>query len=184
MSSGKLFVISGPSGVGKGTLVSEIMKRNPDFWLSISATTRSPRDGEVDGESYIFLTRKDFEDLICENGFCEWAEYSGNLYGTPLEPMKKMMAAGKTVVLEIEVQGAEKVKQSIPDAKLIFIAPPSREVLKERLLMRATESEEAISRRMETALVEIDKSKEYDIVIVNDKLEDAVIEIEEYMRSV
>lgn len=177
MRRGNLFVISGPSGAGKGTLVSRLMEAVPDARLSISATTRKPREGEVDGVHYHFITRDEFMELVDEDGFLEWAEFAGNCYGTPRSFVEQSMAKGAQVILEIEVQGAFQVREKMPDAHLVFIEPPSLEVLEERLRGRGTEDEEAVQRRLATARVELSRKMEYDIRLVNDDLERAVDEL-------
>lgn len=177
MRRGNLFVISGPSGAGKGTLVSRLMEAVPDARLSISATTRKPREGEVDGVHYHFITRAEFMELVDEDGFLEWAEFAGNCYGTPRSFVEQSMAKGAQVILEIEVQGAFQVREKMPDAHLVFIEPPSLEVLEERLRGRGTEDEEAVQRRLATARVELSRKMEYDIRLVNDDLERAVDEL-------
>lgn len=177
MRRGNLFVISGPSGAGKGTLVSRLMEAVPDARLSISATTRKPREGEVDGVHYHFSTHDEFMELVDEDGFLEWAEFAGNCYGTPRSFVEQSMAEGAQVILEIEVQGAFQVREKMPDAHLVFIEPPSLEVLEERLRGRGTEDEEAVLRRLATARVELSRKMEYDIRLVNDDLERAVDEL-------
>lgn len=176
---GRLFVISGSSGVGKGTLIKEFLKRNPDFKLSVSCTTRSPREGEVDGENYFFLSKDEFRACIDRGEFLEWAEFSGNMYGTKRPYVDEKLAQGKNLILEIDTQGALKVKEVMPDAKLIFILPPSFEELEARLRGRHTETEEAIQKRLESTKMEMENSKLFDYQIVNDELEKAVIRLEE-----
>ncbi len=179
---GNLFVISGPSGVGKGTLVAKLADED-DIWVSVSATTRAPRAGEVEGRSYFFMSRDAFLEKVEKGGFIEWAEYSGNCYGTPKDKVDEQLDAGRDVILEIEVQGALQVKELLPDTKLIFIEPPSLEVLEKRLRGRGTESEEAIARRLRTAKVELDEKMKYDYTLVNDDLEEAFQELRSYMES-
>lgn len=176
---GNLYVISGPSGVGKGTLVSKLLEARDDIVLSISATTRSPRPGEVDGKDYLFLTRQQFDDLVASDGFIEWAEYAGNCYGTPIAFVEDQLRAGKNVILEIEVQGAFQVKEKLPDATLIFIEPPSMDELKARIVGRGTESDEVIGSRMRTALLEMERKMEYDIAVMNDDIDSAVRRLSE-----
>lgn len=176
---GGLYVISGPSGVGKGTLVSKLLDMRDDVVLSISATTRSPRPGEVDGKNYFFLTKEKFKDLIDADGFIEWAEYASNFYGTPLDFVEEQLAAGKNVILEIEVQGAFQVKEKLPDATLIFIEPPSMDELERRIIGRGTESEDVIESRMRTARVEMERKMEYDIAVMNDDVDSAVVRLSE-----
>lgn len=179
---GHLFVISGPSGVGKGTLVG-MLKACEGIWVSVSATTRSPREGEEEGRDYFFMTREDFLAKAEAGGFIEWAEYSGNCYGTPADKVEEQLDAGRDVVLEIEVQGALQVKERMPEAKLIFIEPPSMEVLEARLRGRGTETDEAIARRLEAARVELAEKMKYDYTLVNDDLDRAFQELKERMES-
>lgn len=177
MAEGSLYVISGPSGAGKGTLVNRILDEHPDIILSISATTRQPREGEVDGVHYHFMSVDEFEDVIARDGFIEWAQVHSNYYGTPLAPIEQHLAAGDTVLLEIDVQGAFQVLDKLPQAKLVFIAPPSVEELERRLRGRGTETEEVIAQRLANAQGEMEASKDYDFVIVNDDLERATKEL-------
>jgi guanylate kinase len=180
----KLFVISGCSGVGKGTVLKEFMKRNSeDFMLSVSCTTRKPRTGEVDGVNYFFLTKEEFQDCIDKDKFLEHAEFAGNFYGTKKKFIHQKFEEGMNIILEIETQGALQVKQKMPEAILIFIAPPSFEELEHRLRGRNTESEEAIQKRLHEVKIEFERSKHYDYVVVNDDLERAVSEIEEITKK-
>lgn len=172
MIKGKMFVISGPSGVGKGTVVSEMMRRNAEIALSISATTRGKRAGEEEGVNYFFKTEADFLKMIENGGFLEWAQFCGNYYGTPKAPVEKKLSEGKDVILEIELQGAMEVKKNFPESILIFIAPPTLEELVSRIRNRGTEGEEAIALRMETAKKEIQSAKEYDYILVNCSVEE------------
>ena len=183
MRRGNLFVISGPSGAGKGTLVSRVMTAVDDAWLSVSATTRAPREGEVDGIQYYFKTVPEFEAMIEAGAFLEWARFSGNYYGTPRESVVRHMAQHSQVILEIELQGARQVKAALPEAHLIFIEPPSLEVLEARLRGRGTESEDAILRRLETARVEMAAKMEYDMRLVNDDLDAAAAELVAYIEA-
>ena len=170
MRRGNLFVISGPSGAGKGTLVARLVQAVPDAWVSVSATTRAPRKGEIDGVHYQFKTPEQFQQLIDTDGLLEWAEYSSNRYGTPRASVAEHMAAGQQVILEIDVQGAFQIREKVPEAHLIFIEPPSMEVLEARLRGRGTETEEVIEQRLSAAKVELSRKMEYDIQLVNDDL--------------
>lgn len=174
MRTGNLFVISGPSGAGKGTLVARLVEEVPDAWVSVSATTRAPRPGEIDGVHYRFMTTDEFSSLVERDGFLEWAEVHGNYYGTPIDPIRQHMAKGGQVVLEIDVQGALQVRERIPEAHLVFIEPPSLEELERRLRGRGTETEDVIRMRMENAKVELSVKMEYDIRLVNDNLDESV----------
>ncbi|MCI7767549.1 MAG: guanylate kinase [Oscillospiraceae bacterium] len=173
MSKGLLIVVSAPSGCGKGTVLAEVLKRD-NFYYSVSATTRPPRPEDVDGVTYHFLTREKFEELIASGGVLEYAEYCGNYYGTPKKAVEDKLSEGKDVILEIEVQGAMKIKELCPEAVFIFILPPSLETLRERLEKRGTETAEVINKRVAEAKGEIEKSYNYDYVIVNDDLSEAV----------
>lgn len=170
---GLLIVVSGPSGSGKGTVLSKVFAGNQKMFYSVSATTRAPRPGEVNGKHYYFLSREEFEQKIREGGMLEYACYCGNYYGTPRAAVEEKCNAGFDVVLEIEVQGAMQVKKACPDCVTIFIAPPSAEELERRLRGRGTESDEAIRKRLETAENEIKHAKEYDYIVVNDDVETA-----------
>ncbi|MEM8777495.1 MAG: guanylate kinase [Cyanobacteria bacterium P01_G01_bin.49] len=178
MASGKLIVLTGPSGVGKGTLVCALLARNPNLYVSVSATTRTPRPGEIDGKDYHFLTRTIFENMIQQNELLEWAEYAGNYYGTPRSKVEKKISQGSTVLLEIEVIGAKAIKQTFPDALRIFILPPSLDELECRLRGRGTDSEEVVTRRLNRAKEELAVSVEFDQCIVNDDLEAALKQVE------
>ena len=179
MSAGKLIVVTGPSGVGKGTLLQKLLERYPDRLLfSISATTRSPRTGEERGREYFFWDRAEFEQKRDAGEFLESAEYAGNLYGTPRQPIDQAIALGKIVILEIELEGARQVAQSFPDAQRVFIAPPSMEILESRLRDRSTDSEVQITKRLHHAKLEIAAANEFNITIVNDDLEIALQQLE------
>ena len=184
MRNGNLFVISGPSGAGKGTLVARLLREVPDCWLSVSATTRAPREGEVDGVNYYFVTVERFMELVEADEMLEWAQYSGNLYGTPKRSVLEHAEQGYQVLLEIEVQGAAQIRKAIPESVLVFIEPPSLEELERRLRNRGTDSEEAIQRRLETARVELERKGEYDFILVNDDLDVATEELVAFVNSV
>lgn len=173
----RLFVISGPSGAGKGTLLAELRKQRPDLGLTVSATTRSPRPGEVDGTSYYFLSDEEFRRRIAAGEFVEWAEVHGHLYGTLVSEVKRLLAKGHSLVLEIDVQGALNVRKVYPDAVLVFIEPPSMEELEHRLRSRGTEDEESIVLRLANARREMELAARYDARIVNDDLAEAVREM-------
>lgn len=173
MNRGLLIVVSAPSGCGKGTLLAEILK-DKDYYYSVSATTRSPREGEVDGVNYHFATREEFEDLIKSDGMLEYAQYCGNYYGTPKKEVEKKLSEGKNVILEIEVQGAMQVKEIAPEGVFVFILPPSVSELKKRLLKRGTEEISVIEKRVSEAVGEIKYAEKYDYVIINDDLSKAV----------
>lgn len=183
MPQGNLFVISGPSGAGKGTLISCLTQRFPGIWVSVSATTRTPRPGEVDGVDYYFLTEEEFEQTIADDGFLEYALVHGKHYGTLKRSVDEHISRGEQVILEIDVQGARQVKQSMPDAHFIFIEPPSIEELERRLRGRNTETEEQINKRLDTALLELSAKMEYDVQLVNEDLETAYGQLEAYIKS-
>jgi guanylate kinase len=170
---GRLLVLSGPSGVGKSSVVTRLRALRPDLVFSVSATTRPPRSGEIDGVHYRFVDRAGFEAMIARGQLLEWAEFAGHLYGTPVEPVEEALAAGDDVLLEIELQGARQVRDSAPDAMRVFLAPPSWEVLVERLQGRRTESPEVIERRLATARVELAAEGEFDRTVVNASVDEA-----------
>ena len=165
---GMLMIISGPSGTGKGTVVKELVEKQQQFELSVSATTRSPRHNEIDGVHYYFYTREVFEKMKNENQLLEWAEFCGNYYGTPKEYVEQQMAEGKNVILEIEVQGALQIKKIYKDCILVFMIPPSAKELKKRLIERATEDEQTIQRRINRAIEEMEFVPQYDYIVIND----------------
>ena len=183
MRTGNLFVISGPSGAGKGTLVARLIDVVPDSWVSVSATTRAPRPGEIDGVHYRFMSVDDFKALVASDGFLEWAEVHGNYYGTPLAPIKEQVALGRQVILEIDVQGALQVRRRLPDAHLIFVEPPSMEELERRLRGRGTETDEVIAMRMQNAKVELSLKMEYDIQLMNDDLDESLSKLVQIVDS-
>ncbi|MDQ3832035.1 MAG: guanylate kinase [Actinomycetota bacterium] len=167
MDRGRLIVVSGPSGAGKSTLIRQALDVVPGLTYSVSATTRAPREGEVDGRDYLFLTREEFEERIREGWFLEWAEYSGNLYGTPEHRIEELLGTGLSVILEIELQGARKVREKRPEAVMIFVQAPSLEETRKRLEGRATEDEKALEARMTTALTEVSAKEEFDYEVIN-----------------
>ena len=179
---GLLVVISGPAGAGKGTVVKELVK-DENIEVSVSATTRQPRNGEENGVHYHFLSREQFQEMIKENGFLEYAEYCGNYYGSPKKQAEEWMDQGKDVILEIEVQGCKKIKEQNPDCVSIFIMPPSMEVLEKRLRGRGTETEDVILRRMERAKEEIALAAEYDYIVVNGPIEECVDDVFSVIRA-
>lgn len=171
---GVLTVVSGFSGAGKGTLMKTLLEQHNNYCLSTSATTRAPRVGEVEGREYFFLTKEQFESMIRKNQFIEWAEYVNHYYGTPREYVEQQLKEGKDVILEIEIQGAIKVKEQFPETLLIFIMPPSAAALQERLTKRGTEDMETIKKRLARAIEESDFIKRYDSIVINDTLQEAV----------
>ena len=179
----KVFVITGPSGVGKGTLISRLLQRVPDLELSISATTRTPREGEVDGRDYHFLSPEEFDRRIRDEDFLEFATYSGNRYGTLRSEVERRLSAGRSVVLEIEVQGARQVRAAMRESVQVFIAPPDPAVLRQRLLGRGTDSAEAIDFRLEVAEQELAAQDEFRHLVVNDDLDRAAAELEGIVRA-
>ena len=183
MNEGLLVVISAPSGGGKGTILKELFAKDDTLVLSVSATTRSPRPGEEHGKQYYFLQKEEFEKLISQGKMLEYAQYVGNYYGTPREPVEQWMAQGKDVVLEIEVQGGAQIKKLMPGCVSIFILPPSMEVLEKRLRDRGTEEDATVRKRLEKAREEIPHAKDYDYVVFNDRLEDAVEDLRAILRA-
>jgi guanylate kinase len=181
---GRLIVVSGASGAGKSTLIKASLQAVPELAYSVSATTRKPRPGEEDGKDYIFLSREQFERWIGEDRFLEWAQYSGNLYGTPERKAEEFLEAGKSVILEIELQGARQVKKKRPDAVMVFVRAPSLEETRRRLTGRATETEEAMENRLATAVGEVAALDEFDYEVVNDDRERAQSDIIEKMESI
>ena len=184
MPRGSLIVVSGPSAAGKSTLIRAAREAIPELAYSVSATTRNPREGEVDGRDYVFLSREEFEKWIEEGRFLEWAEYSGNLYGTPEEKVEEFLENGRSVILEIELQGARQVRQGRPDAVMVFVRAPSLEETRKRLQGRATEDLEDLEARMTTALSEISAREEFDYEVVNDERERAREDMIETMRNI
>jgi guanylate kinase len=181
---GRLIVVSGPSGAGKSTLIKASLEAVPELAYSVSATTRGPRPGEVDGKDYIFLSREEFERWIEEDRFLEWAEYSGNLYGTPEQKVEELLDEGMSVILEIELQGARQVRRKRPDAVMVFVRAPSLEETRRRLTGRATETEEALESRLSTAVWEVAARDEFDYEVVNEDRDKARKDIIEIMESI
>ncbi len=183
MAKGFLLIISGPAGTGKGTVCKELLNNNKDIVFSVSATTRSPRPGEVEGENYLFVTKEKFESMIENNDFLEYAYVHTNYYGTPKDFVINQVEKGEIVLLEIDVQGALQVKQNYSEAVFIFLLPPTMEELKNRIVKRGTESKEDIDRRFENAFKELDFVGKYDFFVINDEVEDAVKDIEAIIKS-
>ena len=179
----KLFVISGSSGVGKGTVIGGFLKRNPQFTLSISCTTRKMRPGEVDGVNYFFLSKDEFKNCIDNDKFLEWAEFAGNFYGTKQKYIHQCLEEGKNLILEIDTQGAIQVKQKMPEAVLIFIAPPSFEILEKRLRGRHTEDEETIQKRLEAVKKELERAENFDYKVINDDVDRAIQNLEDIIKG-
>jgi len=173
----RLTVLSGPSGVGKDSVIETIRARAPWVWLSVSVTTRPIRDYEVDGVHYHFVDRPEFERLVGEGEFLEWAEFAGNLYGTPREPVRRRLGQGQDALLKIDLQGARQVRRAMPEARLVFLAPPSWDELKRRLIGRGTDDEQTIRQRLEHAQEELAAEPEFDITIVNHTVEQAADEL-------
>ncbi|MBQ8379170.1 MAG: guanylate kinase [Oscillospiraceae bacterium] len=183
MNRGTLYVVSAPSGCGKGTILAEVFKRNSNVFYSVSATTRNPREGEIDGVNYHFLTREKFLELVDNNGMLEYAEFCGNMYGTPRKAVEEKLSEGYDVILEIETKGAKQIKEKMPEAVMIFILPPSVNELRRRLNKRGTETEEVIEKRVSEAEGEIRQAYDYDYVMMNGELSDAIDDFMAIMRA-
>ncbi|MCI8828315.1 MAG: guanylate kinase [Ruminiclostridium sp.] len=177
MNKGTLLVLSGSSGVGKSTIIAQVLEQRPELYFSVSCTTRAPRPGEVDGVNYTFISREEFQARIERGEFLEYAEYVGNYYGTSMTVIREKLEQGVDVLLDIEVQGAAKVRERLPDAASVFIVPPSFEELAQRLRGRGTDSEEKIQKRLETARREAKEIKNYDYIVVNDTVDHAAQEV-------
>ena len=173
-NSGKVFVLTGPSGVGKGTVVEQVLKKVKNIYLSVSATTREKREGEKEGTNYFYKTKETFKKMIEAEEFLEWAEFAGDYYGTPKFSANSYLSCGKDILLEIEIQGAKQIKQQCPDAVLIFLAPPYFEALEERLIKRHTESIEKVKVRIKKAKEEMKQVNLFHYLVINDKLDEAV----------
>ena len=173
-NSKKLIILTGPSGVGKGTVVKEILGIDKNIWLSISATTREPREGEKEGENYYFLNQEKFKEMIEQNLFIEWAQFAGNYYGTPLSSVEKKIKDGLTVLLEIEVEGAKQIKEKYPESVSIFLLPPNKAELERRIRNRGTDKEEAIKKRLLRANYEISVSNQFDFELTNHNVDETV----------
>lgn len=183
MSKGLLLVVSAPSAGGKGTILKELFRQDKNLRMSISATTRQPRPGEENGREYYFISREEFQELVDSGRMLEHAEYVGNCYGTPRAPVEDWLSQGWDVVLEIDVQGGAQIKRLVPDCVSVFITPPSMSVLEKRLRDRGTEDDATVRKRLETARRELDHAEHYDYVVVNDRLEDAVRDVQAILRS-
>ena len=182
-NKGRLFILSGPSGCGKDTIMRELLSRRKDICLSISSITRSPRQGEIPGEKYDFISKEKFETMLLNGEFLEYNTYLGNYYGTPKKPIERWISCGRNVLLEIDVNGARKVREAMSGVLSVFIMPPSMQVLKERLTGRSTESDESISGRLQAAIDEMGCANEYDYIIVNDNITEAVNNLEAIINA-
>ncbi len=183
INKGSLYVVSAPSGCGKGTILSEILKRNKNLFYSVSATTRQPREGEIDGVDYYFLSPEEFKTEIDNEGMLEYAQFCGNYYGTPKKKVIEKLEQGIDVVLEIETKGAMKIKKALRDAILIFILPPSVSELRRRLIKRGTEKQAVIDNRIKEAAEEINRARNYDYIMINDELDKAIEDFDAILKA-
>jgi guanylate kinase len=183
MSKGKIFVLTGPSGVGKGTVVQGVLKNLNNIYLSVSATTREKREGEKEGTNYFFKTKEEFESMIKTNEFLEWAEFAGSYYGTPKIQINNYLSVGKDILLEIEVQGAKQIKEKRPDAILVFLAPPTFEALEERLIKRQTETLEKVKIRLKKAKEEMKEISLFNYLVINDHLDEAIENVSSVIKA-
>ena len=179
----KLIILTGPSGVGKGTVIKEILGKDKNIWLSISATTREPREGEKEGENYYFLNQEEFKEMIEQNLFLEWAQFAGNYYGTPLSSVNQKIKKGFTVLLEIEVEGAKQIKEKFPNSFSIFLLPPNKAELERRIRNRGTDKEEAIKKRLLRANYEISESNQFDCSLTNFNVDETAKRIINLIRE-
>lgn len=180
--SAHLVVLAGPSGVGKSSVIKEALRQAPNTWLSVSATTRAPRPGEVDGVNYFYVSDEQFDRMIAHNQLLEWANYAGNRYGTPRGAVEEKLSSGTPVLLEIEVQGAKQIRQAMPEALLVFLEPPTWADLEARLAGRGTESQTQVQARLDAALKELESKGFFDQVIVNDEVNRAASELVQYLK--
>ena len=178
----RLLVLTGPSGVGKGTVLQALLARYPQVWLSVSATTRDPRPGERHGENYFFMDRSSFMEQVERGEFLEWAEFAGHAYGTPAGPIRSRLRAGQTVVLEIEVEGARQVRRRLPTAVQVFLRPPSMAALEERIRGRGSDSEDSIAKRIARAREELARATEFDHVVLNGDLKQAIADVDAILQ--
>lgn len=183
LTAPRLLVLSGPSGVGKSTLLAAVRAQSPELWVSVSATTRHPRPGERHGVEYYFVDRAQFDEMVRDGHLLEWAEFAGHRYGTPREPLLDRLAAGGPALLELDIQGARQVRAAMPEALLVFLAPPSWEELVRRLIGRGTEAQDVIDRRLEVAREELAAEPEFDVTLVNTSVGDVVAELLALTRS-